>query len=207
MSQPPFDDHVPDDEFRTAEPEHAAESRRPGWLLPVLLLVAGIAAGVAAWLLFGPDSSDPAASPSPTGTASPSASPATPSDPSTEPSDTPTEPEGDAEAPAIQAGPFDPNEIHDEANTLNCDESAEVAVTVADNVGVATVTAEADVAGVTVAESGTVGDTWTFTAQASGMEPLSTQDVTVTFTATDAAGNSSTASASLRVFGDGMCAD
>lgn len=207
MGQLPPDNTFPEDDFRTTDPEHAAEPGRRGWLIALAVLLTGAVVGLAVWFAVGRDGDSPAESVNPTSSTTPSADPTVTTEPSAQPSDTPSDPTADGEAPTVEAGAFTPNEIHDEANTLNCAESAEVAVTATDNVGVTAVSAQADVAGVTVTETEASGDMWTFTAQASGLEAQSTNDVTVTFTAQDAAGNSSTATASLRVFGDGMCAD
>ncbi|CAN5283293.1 hypothetical protein BH11ACT3_BH11ACT3_18600 [soil metagenome] len=132
---------------------------------------------------------EPTATPEPTTTAPP-----------TQPSNPPQTP-ADTTKPTVKPGNWSQPGVYGTGSAPYCAEYADIVVSVADNVGVTSVTATQSHAGSSIAQVGASGGNYTFRFTA-GVYSYPSPDlpVTVTFTAKDAAGNSTSASKSITIY-------
>ncbi|HWH25090.1 MAG TPA: hypothetical protein VNT53_00385 [Pseudolysinimonas sp.] len=188
-------------------PGPAPKSARPPWLIPLIAVgaVLLIAIIVVAILLATRGSAvEPENSPSPTASLSPTPSrtPSVSPTPSASPTPTPTPsvtvaPPKDTTKPTLNVPQGE--EAWDPSVVCGSAGKARATVTATDNVGVANVTAVSSLAGTTVTLVSRSDPTFVFEFTGTAVDPDSAVEATVTFTATDAAGNAVTSSNTINV--------
>lgn len=184
---------------------------RPSWFWPLLGTVIGLAAVLAVLIvvLVVPGFAEPQPTVSPTPSASPTPTRTPTATPTPTPTPTPTEeeeppppppPARDTTAPTISAGQWSSGGVYNAGSTPCSPTYADIVVVASDETQLSNVTATTSQANTSAQLLGFSGSEYTF--RFSGTNP-STSDlpVTVTFTATDAAGNSASTSRGITIYG------
>ncbi|MEO8261401.1 MAG: hypothetical protein ABI566_02430 [Pseudolysinimonas sp.] len=120
--------------------------------------------------------------------------------PTTEPTKPPNAP-GDTTPPTVKPGAWSQAGVYGTGSAPYCNEFADIVVSVADNVGVTSVTAAQSHAGSSITQIGVSGGNYTFRFTA-GVYSYPSPDlpVTVTFTAKDAANNAASANKTITIY-------
>jgi hypothetical protein len=139
----------------------------------------------------------PTATPTPTPTQPPPVAPPPPPPPHQAPAP-------DSKAPAMSVGAFSPDPVYGLSAAPYCSTVTSVSVVATDNVGVSGVTAVTDFANGTIWLASSSGSSYVFNFSA-GYDSGSNKTVVATFTASDSAGNSATATQIVQLVSAGNC--
>lgn len=125
-------------------------------------------------------------------------------EPTTEPTKPPTnnpQTPTDTTPPVVKPGNFNPAGVHGTGAAPYCNEYSDIVVTMADNVGIASVSASQSHPGSSITQIAQNGQNYTFRFVAGVYSyPSPDLNVTVTFTAKDAAGNTASNTKSITIY-------
>ena len=184
----------------------------PKWFWPLLGTVVGLAAVVVVLLVlvFGSSAAEPEPTATPTESSSPTPSPTATQTPTPTPTPTPTQeeeeppppppPARDTTAPKVSAGQWSSAGVYNAGTTPCSPTYADIVIAASDETQLMNVSAVTSQMNTSAQFLGFSGSNYTF--RFTGTNP-STSDlpVTVTFTATDAAGNSASTSRDITIYG------
>jgi hypothetical protein len=110
-------------------------------------------------------------------------------------------PPSDTTPPSVKPGNFNPNGVYGTGSAPYCNEYSDIVVAIADNVGIASVSASQSHPGSSITQIGQNGQNYTFRFVAGLYSyPMPDLNVTVTFTAKDAAGNTASNTKNITIY-------